>query len=128
MFQEPVFAVFGIGITNEGFGNCDFIWGQYALAKGVLAITPFQSAAAFDSHAGEQAKCVGSKDWGIFVGLRPDAVFVITQDNDTGLCTVRSEHLVGLYGQDTHGRDSPGGTLSTEDTISRQVNDVISVL
>ena len=87
-----------------------------------------QSAAAFDSHAGEQAKCVGAKDWGIFVGLCPDAVFVITEDNNTCLCTVRSEHLVGLYGQDTHSRDCPGSTLSTEDTISGQVDDVISVL
>ncbi len=48
---------------------------------------------------------------------------MITQDNDTDFCTVRSEHLVGLYGQDTHGGDSPGGTLSTEGTILRQVDE-----
>ena len=87
-----------------------------------------QSAAAFDSHAGEQAKCVGAKDWGIFVGLCPDAVFVITQDNNTGFYTVMLKHLVGLYGQNTHGRDSPGGTFSTKSTILRQVDDVIGVL
>jgi hypothetical protein len=45
-----------------------------------------------------------------------------------GLCTVRSEHLVGLYGKDAYGKDSPGGTLSTEGMIMRQVDDVISVL
>ena len=51
LFQQPVFAVFGIGIADGGFNNCNLVWWQNSLAERVLAITLLKSAPAFGGHA-----------------------------------------------------------------------------
>ncbi len=127
-FKEPVFTIFGVGVTDGRFDDCDFIWRQYTLAKVVLAVSLLEGAVAFDSHGGEQEQCVRTKDWCVFVRLCPDAVFMIAKHDNTSFGAVGPEHLVGRYGQDTHGRNSPRGPFSTEGTISCQVDDIVSVL
>ncbi len=88
-FQQPVFAVFGIGIAIGGFVHCNLVWWQNSLAERVLTITLLKSAPASYGHAYKSMECVGVENWSVLVGLGPDTIFMVPKDNNPSFCLVR---------------------------------------
>jgi len=62
----------------------------------------------------------GLEDRSIPFGLGPTAVLVISKDHNSGLGMDRKQTSIPLDGEDTHGRNSPGGSFLTECTIFAQ--------
>jgi hypothetical protein len=59
------------------------------LTKCVFAVALTKRTTLLDSHANEEAEGFAAKDWSEFVRFRPDAILVITEDNNPGLRAMR---------------------------------------
>jgi hypothetical protein len=75
--QEPIFILFCVGITNGRFDNGDFVRRENTVAEGVLAVALSEFATLLNGHAHEEAHCVCPEDRRVFLGLRPNSVFVV---------------------------------------------------
>ena len=88
----------------------------------------FESASSFDREADHEMQRVGAKDGGIFLRLGPDAVLVVTEDNNVRLGTEGFEHFILFNGEDTHGRNSFCNSFGPKGAILREANFNVGIL
>jgi hypothetical protein len=86
-FKKPIFVFLGIGVANGWLDDCYLIRRKNALAEGVFSVTLSEGASALDGHADQEMQHVRPKEGGVLLRFCPNAVFVVTKDNYTGLGT-----------------------------------------
>jgi hypothetical protein len=59
------------------------------LTKCVFAVALTKRTTLLDGHANEQSEGFAAKNRSEFVGFRPDAILVITKDNNPGFSAMR---------------------------------------
>ena len=95
--EEPIFVFAGVGVSNGGFHNSDFVVGENALTKCIVAVTLLEGAAFLHGKTDHQPHGVGAEDGGVLFWLGPNAIFMIAKDHNAIFGMERVEHLVFLY-------------------------------
>ncbi len=67
-----------------------------------------------DGHADDETHGIQLEVGGVFIGFRPNLIFVVSEHNYTSLGTMWVHHPIWFDGKDTHGRICMGGHLFHE--------------
>ncbi len=100
--------------------NRDLIWMENALTEGVFAIPLLETMVVLNREADQKMETVNAQDWSKLIALGPITGLMITQENGLGLSIKWHDLLVFLDNQDTHCRDSLGGTFLPKGAIFTQ--------
>ena len=127
-FEQPKLIFLSVGISDRRFDDRDFIRGKDTLKEGVFAVSLFQCGTFLNSHTDKKAESIPTKDRGIFLGLGPDTIFMVAQNNDARFSAMRTQHFVRFDGEDTHCWNCPRGALCTVCTVLFEGEDVVRIL
>ena len=126
--EEPIFVLGGIRIANWRLHDSDLIVGEDTLTKGVLAVALLEGASLFVGKTDHYLHQVRTEDGYVLLGYCPDAILMVAKVHNVGFSAKRVEHVVFLYGEHTHCRNSLGNSFCLKGTVVGKVNLDVFVL
>jgi hypothetical protein len=79
--EEQIFVFGSFWIFVGWLDNCNLVWREDTLTKCIFTIPLFEGATVFKCHSEDEAYSIGLKDWCILPQFRPDAIFIVAQDD-----------------------------------------------
>ena len=97
------------------------------MAECILAVALAEGAAFFNGHANQKMERLAAKHRSKFIRFRPNAIFVIAEDNDTRLGAVRKQVLIAFDCWNAHCGNGARGALFTHCPIFAKINLFIGI-